>query len=279
MPILDVPDRYLAAAPIIVTSPTTRCGTTLAQRLLSAADNAFIYGEGIGNHFRLLSSLFAGQIIDSERNRASADETFRRALDGTLDGWAPAVAPPSEVVLRAWIETYYQMPAALSDFGQSIGRPVWGFKWPACPHETVVAFLGLMPRARVVYMVRDLEGALMSAKARKFVCTPEEVAGFCAQWARNMGAFAGLLQDRRVLFVRHEALLTDAETQIARLAAFAGVNPIPLEALGLKVNTFVGDEADGHSPAGYIQPEPLTKTDRAAMQAHAGAAMAEYSAG
>ena len=39
---LDIPNAYLAAAPVIVTSPTTRCGTTLVQRLLCASDNAFV---------------------------------------------------------------------------------------------------------------------------------------------------------------------------------------------------------------------------------------------
>src|SRR5665213_3751605 len=96
---LNLSPVYLAAAPVIVTSPTTRCGTTLVQRLLCASDNAFIYGEEIGHQFRTLAGLFATQIKACDLNRQSMDDAFAMALAGGLHDWRPGLTPPSQVVL------------------------------------------------------------------------------------------------------------------------------------------------------------------------------------
>jgi hypothetical protein len=88
---LDVQERYLNLAPIIVTSPSQRCGTTLVQRLISASDNAFLYGEDVGQDVRTLTvHLFeVMQLLDAIGE--ASDEDFRRALAGTLSDWRPAL--------------------------------------------------------------------------------------------------------------------------------------------------------------------------------------------
>ena len=68
--IINLPDRYLTAAPVIVTSPTTRCGTTLVQRLLCASDNAFVY-----RHNRCLRELLEAQRIEHRFIRPRRPQT------------------------------------------------------------------------------------------------------------------------------------------------------------------------------------------------------------
>src|SRR5947209_314180 len=124
MATLSVPNRYLGLAPVVVTSPTPRCGTTLVQRLLTASSNAFIYGEEVGHQVRTLTGWLIGLLRQFEQTSANVDPDFQRALEGTLADWRPGLTAPTEVMRRAWIETYYQLPATLSEFSASIGRPV-----------------------------------------------------------------------------------------------------------------------------------------------------------
>ena len=271
MATLEVPNRYLAAAPVIVTSPTSRCGTTLVQRLLSASDNAFIYGEEIGHQINILTGWFTGQLRFLERTGQAMDAEFDQALAGKLTDWRPGLMPPSSVMLKAWIETYYQMPVTLMHHAQSIGRPIWGFKRPTFSRESLRGFLSFMPQARVIYVFRNPFDVLKSAKARKFVNTSREVAAFCAEWAKNMNEVAELAHDDRLLFVKYESLMEQREDHVRLIELFTGAQNIDARVFDLKLNTYKGDAADGHAPDQYIQPAKLTKSDRAAVLDEAGA--------
>ena len=276
MPELDLSAAYLEAAPIIVTSPTTRCGTTLVQRVLCASDNAIVYGEEIGRQFQALTALFATQIRYCENHQAKLDEDFARAIGGVLTDWRPSLAPPAQVLLRAWTDTYFQLPLALARFGSEIGRPIWGFKWPGCPIELITAYLTLMPRAKVVYVMRNLVDALKSAKARRFVTNAAEVESFCVQWAKNAQAALGLQKHGRVLILPYERLLERRDEQLGALGAFTGARGLRPQAFDVKVNTYLGDKADGHSPTQYIEPAPLTEAEFETVFDKAGGPMKTY---
>jgi hypothetical protein len=272
---LNLSAVYMAAAPVIVTSPTTRCGTTLVQRLLCASDNAFIYGEEIGNQFRTLAGLFATQIRACDQNREAMDDAFSLALAGGLHDWRPGLTPPAQVVLDAWSDAFYQLPVGLAAFGERVGRPVWGFKWPGCAAETLRTFLTLMPKTKVVFVLRNAPDTLKSAKARRFVDSGS-AAGFCANWARNVQGVMAMAQDPRLLVMKYEDLTQDHDAGLDALGAFTGALNMRRSEFDLKVNTFEGDESEGRSPTQYIAPEPLNDIDRAALEAEAGAVMAEH---
>jgi len=277
---LDVPNRYLALSPVIITAPTARCGTTLVQRLLCTGDNSFLYGEEVGLHIRTLTTYLIGLIQQFERGGAAADAEFEKALSGVQDDWRPGLMPPTQVMLKAWIETYYQIPAALADYGASIGRPIWGFKGPDYARDMLRAFLMLMPKAKIIYVFRDLTEALKSAKARRFATTDEEVAAFCSKWAANMREVSDLRSDARVLFLKYEDLIADHAATVAAVEAFTGATGLKADVFDVKVNTFIGDEARGFSPTQYIAPAELTAADRAAITTHAGPVIAAlYRAG
>jgi hypothetical protein len=266
---LEVPNAYLNLAPVIITAPTPRCGTTLVLRLLSASDNAFIYGEEVGRQIRMLGNYMMGLVTEFERVGPRYNAEFQRALAGTLIDWRPGLLPPTNVLLNAWVHTFYPIPMALAEFGASIGRPIWGFKAPDYARDELRAFLTLMPKGRVIYVVRRLEDALASAKARRFVTDDASVAVFCAAWAKNLGDML-TLNDDRVLLIRYEELLVAREAHLKALESFTGAQGLRPEAFNTKVNTFFGDEADGHSPTQYITPATLTDGDLQAIERAAG---------
>ena len=274
MATLDVPNRYLAAAPVIITSPTPRCGTTLVQRLISSADNGFIYGEEVGNQIKTLTSWFVGQLQFIERLGDVLDADFNSALAGTLEDWRPGLTPPAEIMTKVWVETYYQMPFLLQSHAGSIGRPVWGFKHPSFDRDTIKAMLSFMPQARVIYVFRNLYDVLSSAKARKFVNTRNQVIKFCAQWAKNMSEAAELAQDERVLFIKYESLMEQKQDFVRMLEMFTKAENIDIDVFDIKLNTYKGATAKGFSPVQYIDPAKLTKTERALVLDEAGPVLA-----
>jgi hypothetical protein len=255
---------------VIVTSPSTRCGTTLVQRLLTASGNAFIYGEEVGHQIRTVAIWLIGVLRQFEQTGQVNDADFERAMAGLLTDWRPGLAAPADVMSSAWTETFYQLPFALAEFSRSRGRPVWGFKVPAYDRDTLRTLLSLMPKARVVYLVRNLCDALKSAKARRFVEGEEQVGRFCADWARNVLQMTDLTGDPRVLVLKCEDLVARRPPQLERLRTFSGADVLKLEVFDLKINTYAGLEADGHSPSQYIEPLELTEAERRIVMAEAG---------
>lgn len=274
MPALNVPEKYLALAPVIVTSPAPRCGTTLVQRLLSASANGFVYGEEIGSQMKTLTNLLFGQLQMQETLGAQIDADFADALSGKLQKWRPQLCAPASVMQKAWVETFYQLPFTIAQHGEAVGRPIWGFKFPAYPCDMIRAMLKVLPRAKVIYVFRNLPDVLKSAKARRFVVTSEQTAKFCADWAKNLTEAAELAQDPRVLFLKYEALLEQPVEHIRLLELFTGVHGVDAGEMAVKVNTFEGETAAGHSPSQYIEPAELTDQDLALIEQHAGAVMA-----
>jgi hypothetical protein len=258
---------------VIVTAPAPRCGTTLVQRLLSASDNGFIYGEEIGSQMKTLTTLFFAQLQMLEQRGPKLDADFADALAGNLKTWRPFLTAPAAVMQKGWTETYYQLPWALARHSEAVGRPVWGFKFPSYPREMISGLLSVLPRARVVYVFRSLPDVLASAKARRFVTTPEQTAEFCASWAKNLLETSELAQDQRLLFLKYEALLAQPAEHIQLLELFTGVTGIDASELDAKVNTFAGETGAGHSPTQYIAPAELTDQDLALIEEHAGAVM------
>lgn len=276
MPTFEVANRYSEIAPIVVTSPATRCGTTLVQRLLSASDNGFVYGEEVGYQIRTVITWFAGLVRQYEQSGERMDKEFAQALTGKLRDWRPGLTAPTTVMQRAWVEIFYQLPLTLSDYSRSIGRPAWGYKVPGLTRDMLRVTLSMMPRAKVIYVFRNLYDVLKSAKARKFVTSDKSVTQFCADWANNMREVSGLAQDERVLFLKYEDLVENRDECVHLLEAFTGASHLDPHVFDLKINTFAGEEAAGHSPDQYIRPAHLTARDRAAVASQGGPVLQHF---
>jgi len=91
-----------------------------------------------------------------------------------------------------------------------------------------------------------------------------------------VNGFDAMAGDPRLLVLRYEDLIADRERGLAALSAFTGAENIRRSEFDLKVNTFAGEAAQGHSPSQYIAPEPLSEADRTALAAAAGATMARH---
>lgn len=239
--------------PIIVTAPTIRCGTTLLQRLICSSPDALLFGEPAGNDLVTALRVIKVQTSMYAANRGQFAEGLDAFAAGNRNDWMIDLMPDLDGYLRALVDGYLQPLAYCRDFALRAGRRVWGVKYPGWSPEVLQAIMTFLPRAKLIYIHRDIVPALRSAKARGSVRRGAELTAFCAQWSANMQMAAQLRDSDRVMVMSYDQLADDAERTLRRLEAFTGVTNIDRGVLAHRVNDWSRDDERE-----YIPPAELT---------------------
>jgi hypothetical protein len=77
------------------------------------------------------------------------------------------------------------------------------------------------------------------------------------------------------MVLRYEELTVRPDEHIEKIEAFTGISGIDRSVLQRRFNTFAGDRERGYSPSEYIEPEPLTPEEEAALRGAAEEALAK----
>jgi hypothetical protein len=240
---------------VFVSAPTSRCGTTLVQRLLSSAPELFVFGEGVAAGLLELVQGLARRVPLLAR----AGEQ-RRDLERALAGeqfWCPhltADVPGYVALFRQALERFLTFHATEA---RRHGRARFGAKLPTVPLEDLVLLRRVVPGTRVVYVVRALAEAARSAKARRFLTRPADFVEFARLWRAGTDGLATLAADPRVFVLEHERLQRRDPELLAELAAFTGVRALDSCVLATRVNTWSG-AGEGHAPDELVAPAELT---------------------
>ena len=242
--------------PLIVTAPSIRCGTTLLQRLICSAPNGLLYGEPVANDLFNALQLNSAQVAMYEQYRGQVGESLAAFREGKSDDWMIDLMPDLDGYLRAFADGHLAPIAYCRDFARNAGRPVWGMKYPGWGAGPLNLIRNSLPRAKVIFIHRDIVPVLRSAKARGSVRRLAGVKAFCAQWASNMKAVAQLRESPNALVIDYDDLVRDAELVLQRIEAFAGLEPIDRAVLAQRVNTF----------GGVIPPAELKDEEMAAAE-------------
>lgn len=239
--------------PIVVTSPTIRSGTTLIQRLLCSSPDTLIYGEECAKDLEFSLTVAWHKIALYGQRAAQNRDTRQKVLRGQLNEWIVDLMPDLDRYLGSLHSAAFAGLAACHEDALAEGRPLWGFKYPGLSPQIVTHLLGQMPRLRLVYIARDLEGSLKSAKTWKEMHAERDVRAFCRQWAENTAFLEELRGNPAVLALDYREVTRDPGSVIDALARFTGASAIDAEVAAHRVN----------SPASYLPPAELTDTDRA----------------
>jgi len=246
--------------PVLLTSPTVRSGTTLLQRLLCSSANAIVYGEEVGKDLELqLQILSSRQLIYRQ-----ARQHLAHRLDGVLAGdrnqWIVDLMPDMGGYLDALRDGALAGLAHCRAHALSVGRPVWGFKYPGWSPPLLRMLIGQAPATRVVYVIRDPADTARSAKAWHNFRSEQDTESLCAQWLAHVQFMRQFAQSHPVLVLRHEALVADPGESLARLAAFLDVQGMDTGLLAYRINNAGGDQ-------GYLPPAELTPREQACADA------------
>jgi hypothetical protein len=256
----------LGGAPLLVAAPTTRCGTTLVQRLLDSSSNALVLGEGVAQALLEHVEAYAARaplLARAAEQRADLERALRKE-----PFWCPhltADVPGFVALFREALERFVRFHEGEA---HAHGRTLWGAKLPTVPVERVRTLRAVLPGSKVIYVVRDLVAAAASAKARRFLRVPSDFERFAERWQAGVIGIEALRADSHVLVLRYEDLVRGGGGALRELADFTGARDLDPAVLRARVNTWSGAAADGHAPSGYVAPAELDEDELAALERH-----------
>ena len=123
----------------------------------------------------------------------------------------------------------------------------------------------VMPRARFVFIHRDLKDCLKSAKAQGLSYgasySKADIEEFCRSGAENETYTSSLSAEPTVLSLQYEDLVRKPDATLRKLAEFTGIDDMEPSVLNHKVNTWVGEDSKMQSKDGYFEPIELDEYD------------------
>ena len=240
-------------APLIVTSPVPRVGTTLVQRLLCTDPQTLVYGDNAANELQTGLHMASYKRTVLPAFGPVNDELLVALGEGDVDRWLALLTPPVEPWIKS-IEQAALAPALFCrDHAAALGRPRWGVKMAGWPVNIGQSFLKLLPQCRVIYVLRDLEPSLRSARTVGLV-DDGGLDTFCTAWAEGLRFAEAMRGEPRWLTVRYEELLDQPQEQLQALADFAGTGPLDPAPLATRLNL---DRFDERGVDGWLAPDPL----------------------
>lgn len=264
-----MPTRGLA--PLLVTSPSIRSGTTLLQRLLCSARNALVYGEEVGKDLETQLQIYTSRKLVYTHSRPRFADNLERFMQGDANHWLVDLMPDLDAYLAALRDGAF---AGLSNCRQQAldaGRPLWGFKYPGWPPHLLRLLTAELPDTRVVWIHRRLADTARSAKAWHEL-SEAQVQGFCEQWLAHQQGLREWRDDPAVHVLSFESLVADPGREIGRLCAFLPFEGIDAGLLAHRINNQTHGDVSLHGHTHYIPPAPLTAREQAWVDAAQAAA-------
>jgi hypothetical protein len=221
--------------PLLVASPTTRSGTTLLQRLLCSASNTLIYGEFCANELFMATQLYLLKQQQLSMGQGYRKEQLEQVLSGQVNHWIPDLMPDPKEWLKVIGESNFRQFEYMKDYALQHNRPVWGMKMAGWNPHSLHQIMGLFPETRLIYLIRNAEDCLRSAKAMDMVGEGNEEQ-FLQSWNYNHQTIRQIIPSERVLYVQYEDLVKTSSSVIEKLESFSGAKGIDVEVMSHKIN-------------------------------------------
>lgn len=264
-------DPLRGLSPLIVTSPTTRSGTTLLQRLLCSARNTLVYGEEVGKDLETQLQILTARKLVYTHSRSRFADNLGRFMQGDSNHWLVDLMPELDPYLDALRQGAFAGLQECRRQAEAAGRAIWGFKYPGWPPHLLRMLSAELPGTRVIYLHRRLADTARSAKAWHDYAEPQMLA-FCEQWLAHQRAMRERRDDPSVLMLSFESLVQDPEPTLAALRGFLPFDGIDAGLLRDRINNQTHGAGALHGHTGYVAPAVLTAQEQAWVDAAQAAA-------
>lgn len=255
---VDKPSEF--RAPIVVTSPTPRSGTTLVQRLICSSQNGVCFGENVAERLFDFSKFAEGvnNFVETHRERGKLE--WEKLLSGDSEFWMVSLELPGDQSKNAALIAYYAYMQYHAVCAAQLGRPVWGAKSPAQPVSSIGKLSQFFPNTKCIYVYRNVFDVVKSCKSRDWIKSEEDLRRYCSDWVRNTEIIAALKTQRisavnRLITIEYERIISHRDEVIDKIEAFTGLNEIKRSVLDQKVNTWSDDVT---LKSKYLEPAGLT---------------------
>lgn len=242
----------LQDTPVFIWAPSTRCGTTLLQRLITSSRDLLVFGEDL--YFLERIPRYLTKLNQQEDH---ARESLERFLNGEYNFWSPNVFPDLDAYSRLIVEHFYELAGLYRRTAREGDFDGWGLKAPKFLPNSYELFKSLLPRARHVVIHRHVVDVLKSQKGRGWIDTEDRLRENARGWNDGVRELEDRLRgSENAYFVSYDQLIENKHAGVRDLEAFLGISGIDLEVFDVRVNTFQGSE-EGRSPEQYVEPKSL----------------------
>ena len=249
--------RFAAVAPLLIISPTPRCGSTLLQRAINQAEGAIVYGENFLFVENMPQVLF-GNLRNFGHKTQVVDATLKAFLAGNKGMDASALFPDYAEYRRMLLESFYRVGDFYRAQAEACGYRRWGLKHQMQDSGKFAHFLALIPGYRSVSLYRDVVAVAQSARARwpENFGSAAQCQKFGVRWRANL-RYLRSLDPAKNLLVRYEDMVgPEQPAWIAKIEAHLGVK-LSAEAFKKKVNAHLFDHRTGTPGEVYRPPAEL----------------------
>lgn len=207
-----------ANSPVFVFSASWRTGSTLLQRIISASNTIFIWGEP--HNLNELLQLYK-RMLDVQEQRADGTKQEYARLS-----WIPVLSPAPEAMrsaFRSFFRELYFTPI------EARGYSRWGFKEVHSNAVPAARMLyELFPEAKFIFLVRNPIETYLSIKNMPFLANFADPFDPVNGWKKNVSDFLDVMADGSLpaILVRYEDLIGGepvARKTIARICSHLGV--------------------------------------------------------
>ena len=241
-------------APLIILSAAPRMGTTLVQRLLCSARDCLIYGDTVGNDAAFLVSWLSSKQFAIRSQAGRFDPMLEAVLAGDTSEFIADLSPESEGYLDRLEKVAAGPLIHCQAEARGHGRSIWGWKHAGAQSWFIGMLPGILPKARIICVDRDLADTVRSAKAVQLVGPGADFQRFVSETIAARSAIASLAGRLPVFNLKLQDLLEDTEKVVSDLESFAGCSRINREVISVKVN---------HPNSPWIPPMALTAEEEA----------------
>ncbi len=249
-------------SPIIVLSPIQRAGTTLIQRLLCSSSNALIYGDTVGQEVEFFAKYASARGAMLRYQQSDFVPVRQAVLAGNVSDFITPLAPTLETYLDGFRQAALGWLDGCQHEAVEVGRPVWGWKLAGADGSTLAQLAAWFPEAKWIWIERDLDDCLRSAKAAKMF---EDAAGAVAMAGfahASRQAFAALKVNS--LRLDYGTMIASPTETIHQLDAFTGARGLDPGVFEQKINQL--------GAKNWLPPVALTDQEAAAIHPFSTAA-------
>ncbi len=222
-------------APIFLLSAGWGSGSTLVQRLIMSDQQSMLWGEPF-DHALPIGRL--AQTIAPVHDRWPRDKYFVPPdEDKPLElQWIANLTPPFDdlrLAHRAFLKTWLREPT------RTLGRTRWGFKEVRLTADHGRYLQWLFPRARFVFIYRDVLAAWRSCQNVRWLSVwPEHkvarVSAFAHHWVHLLSGFLDAKDELDAFLVRYEDLVA-GNVDLGRLAEHLNTTTLDAGVLDVRV--------------------------------------------
>ncbi|MEO0421042.1 MAG: sulfotransferase, partial [Pseudomonadota bacterium] len=254
-------------APIWVLAAGWGSGSTLVQRLLMSSGKALIWGEPLDRVVPIphLAAPLAGLQSDWPPPEHFRNATSVRDL---ADAWVANLVPPLSALRdaqRAWMTAWLQGPTQALDDAEAV--TAFGLKEVRLCAGYGQFLKWLFPRSKIVLVVRHPYDCWRSCKGVDWysVWPRYRVAkrlAFAHHWRHLTRSFLAEAAALGALLLPYESL-SDGDSGLRRLEAYAGVGPLDDAVLGQRI----GARSDRKPALGILERKVIAAVCGTEMRA------------